>query len=338
MLAAEGVAGPQADASSGRTRSSPVPSRVLEAVSADARRGRASTPSSSRSPRAATSTPGVAAKPATGTSSANGYGNQTGLALTNLQGQYGGTAAKEKTRDTYHGFVFPEITDAARPGRRRAGRGQAQRPAQAGAGEDLGAVAGDVGLDAEQRPRQAQAGHRPSTSRRRNSYDLVARSQVLRLSQWRRVRPEADRSDGPDGLADGDDRVRAAPAGAGRPRGANYAPPNPSASSSRPSASEFGLDQPLLSPVLDVPAATCSRATSATSFQSSSAPRSPSSWNACPTRSPSRSPPSSSPPIVAIPLGVWMARGATTRPRSSARTSPPSPASRCPTSGSASSC
>ena len=41
----------------------------------------------------------------------NGYGNQTGLALTNLQGQYGGTAEKEKTRDTYHGFVFPEITD-----------------------------------------------------------------------------------------------------------------------------------------------------------------------------------------------------------------------------------
>lgn len=41
---------------------------------------------------------------------ANGYGNQTGLALTNLQGQYGGTAEKEKTRDTYHGFVFPDIT------------------------------------------------------------------------------------------------------------------------------------------------------------------------------------------------------------------------------------
>jgi ABC-type transport system substrate-binding protein len=41
----------------------------------------------------------------------NGYGNQTGLAITNLQGQYGGTAAKEKTRDTYHGFVFPEVTD-----------------------------------------------------------------------------------------------------------------------------------------------------------------------------------------------------------------------------------
>ncbi|MFJ6197433.1 ABC transporter substrate-binding protein [Micromonospora sp. NPDC092111] len=40
----------------------------------------------------------------------NGYGNQTGLAITNLQGQYAGTAAKEKTRDTYHGFVFPEIT------------------------------------------------------------------------------------------------------------------------------------------------------------------------------------------------------------------------------------
>jgi peptide/nickel transport system substrate-binding protein len=41
---------------------------------------------------------------------ANGYGNQTGLALTNLQGQYGGTSEKEKTRDTYHGFVFPDIT------------------------------------------------------------------------------------------------------------------------------------------------------------------------------------------------------------------------------------
>jgi ABC-type transport system substrate-binding protein len=40
----------------------------------------------------------------------NGYGNQTGLAITNLQGQYGGTAAKEKTRDTYQGFVFPDVT------------------------------------------------------------------------------------------------------------------------------------------------------------------------------------------------------------------------------------
>lgn len=41
----------------------------------------------------------------------NGYGNQTGLALTNLQGMYAGTAAKEKTRDTYHGFIFPAITE-----------------------------------------------------------------------------------------------------------------------------------------------------------------------------------------------------------------------------------
>ncbi len=41
---------------------------------------------------------------------ANGYGNQTGLALTNLIGQYGGTAEKEKTRDTYHGFIFPDIS------------------------------------------------------------------------------------------------------------------------------------------------------------------------------------------------------------------------------------
>jgi len=42
---------------------------------------------------------------------ANGYGNQTGLALTNLQAQYAGTAAKEKTKDTYLGFVVPQIAD-----------------------------------------------------------------------------------------------------------------------------------------------------------------------------------------------------------------------------------
>jgi peptide/nickel transport system substrate-binding protein len=41
----------------------------------------------------------------------NGYGNQTGLALTNLVGQYGGTAEKEAKKESYHGFVFPEITD-----------------------------------------------------------------------------------------------------------------------------------------------------------------------------------------------------------------------------------
>jgi len=39
----------------------------------------------------------------------NGYGNQTGLALTTIQGMYGGTPEKEATRDSYHGFVYPEI-------------------------------------------------------------------------------------------------------------------------------------------------------------------------------------------------------------------------------------
>ncbi|GAA2658873.1 MULTISPECIES: ABC transporter substrate-binding protein [Actinosynnema] len=39
----------------------------------------------------------------------NGYGNPTGLALTSLQGMYGGTAAKEATRDTYQGYVFPHV-------------------------------------------------------------------------------------------------------------------------------------------------------------------------------------------------------------------------------------
>jgi len=39
----------------------------------------------------------------------NGYGNPTGLALTSLQGMYGGTAEKELTRDTYQGYVVPGV-------------------------------------------------------------------------------------------------------------------------------------------------------------------------------------------------------------------------------------
>jgi len=42
---------------------------------------------------------------------ANGYGNQTGLALTNLRGMYAGTAAKQKTHDTYQGYFQQDITD-----------------------------------------------------------------------------------------------------------------------------------------------------------------------------------------------------------------------------------
>jgi len=41
----------------------------------------------------------------------NGYASPTGLAVTLLQGMYAGTALKEETRDSYHGYVFPEITD-----------------------------------------------------------------------------------------------------------------------------------------------------------------------------------------------------------------------------------
>lgn len=41
---------------------------------------------------------------------ANGYGNQTGQALTDMVGMFAGTAAKEKTRDTFQGYVYPEIT------------------------------------------------------------------------------------------------------------------------------------------------------------------------------------------------------------------------------------
>lgn len=41
----------------------------------------------------------------------NGYGNQTGDALTPLIGIYGGTAEKEAERKTYHGYVYPEIAE-----------------------------------------------------------------------------------------------------------------------------------------------------------------------------------------------------------------------------------
>jgi len=44
----------------------------------------------------------------------NGYGNQTGLALTTLQGMYASTAEQAKTHDDYHGFIFPDIASLVR--------------------------------------------------------------------------------------------------------------------------------------------------------------------------------------------------------------------------------
>ncbi|PRX99694.1 ABC transporter substrate-binding protein [Allonocardiopsis opalescens] len=41
----------------------------------------------------------------------NGFATPTGVAITSLQGMYGGTAEREETRDTYHGYVVPEVTD-----------------------------------------------------------------------------------------------------------------------------------------------------------------------------------------------------------------------------------
>jgi ABC-type transport system substrate-binding protein len=41
---------------------------------------------------------------------ANGYASPTGLAITMMQGMFAGTRAKEATRDTYHGYIFPEVT------------------------------------------------------------------------------------------------------------------------------------------------------------------------------------------------------------------------------------
>lgn len=41
----------------------------------------------------------------------NGYASPTGLAITMMQGMYAGTAKKEETRDSYHGYVVPDVTD-----------------------------------------------------------------------------------------------------------------------------------------------------------------------------------------------------------------------------------
>lgn len=42
----------------------------------------------------------------------NGFPGPTGEAITALQGMYGGTPAKEQKRDTYQGYVVPEIASA----------------------------------------------------------------------------------------------------------------------------------------------------------------------------------------------------------------------------------
>ncbi|MFB8353309.1 ABC transporter substrate-binding protein [Streptomyces niveus] len=42
----------------------------------------------------------------------NGFGSPSGQAISTLQGMFGGTPEKEKTRDTYQGFVVPRIADA----------------------------------------------------------------------------------------------------------------------------------------------------------------------------------------------------------------------------------
>ena len=90
----------------------------------------------------------------------NGYPSPTGLALTIMQGMYAGTAEKEATRDSYHGYVFPEITRSS-PGfggsRPRPPRWAARRRAAS----DLGHVPDDVVL----RP---QGGPRPPHPHRRN--------------------------------------------------------------------------------------------------------------------------------------------------------------------------
>lgn len=42
----------------------------------------------------------------------NGYSAATGLALTILQGMYTGTVEREQTRDTYHGYIKPDVAAA----------------------------------------------------------------------------------------------------------------------------------------------------------------------------------------------------------------------------------
>ncbi len=98
----------------------------------------------------------------------NGYGNQTGLALTILQGLYGGTAEKEKTRDTYHGFVVPEITALLDQAAAESDEAEAQRAARSRPRRRSGRTWPSVwAWSSEQRACQAQARPATSTSGRR---------------------------------------------------------------------------------------------------------------------------------------------------------------------------
>ena len=76
----------------------------------------------------------------------NGFPSPTGLALTIMQGMYAGTAEKEATRDTYHGYIFPEITDRSPGPPRRPTPWPACRTPRGRATPDLGHVPVPVGV------------------------------------------------------------------------------------------------------------------------------------------------------------------------------------------------
>ena len=198
----------------------------------------------------------------------NGYGNQTGLAITNLQGQYGGTAAKEKTRDTYHGFVFPEVTnllDEASQNPDVAARNAQLKEAQ----EKIWALWPAMWAWTPNNLLAAsQAGHHAGPVA--GQLLRPVHRQGLRLTDGP-LRPQAGRPDDPDRLVHGDGGVRAAAAGPRRPRGQlratepelGTAGGDPQGVRARPAAAQ---------PVLDVPRATCCRATSASPSSSGSPP------------------------------------------------------------------
>ena len=90
----------------------------------------------------------------------NGFSSPTGLAITMMQGMYAGTAEKEKTRDTYQGYVIPDVAGQDPGGLLRGGPGPPAGTARRGPAGHLGHLALRLGVRAQVRARPPGAGVR----------------------------------------------------------------------------------------------------------------------------------------------------------------------------------
>ena len=93
----------------------------------------------------------------------NGFSSPTGLAITMMQGMYAGTAEKEKTRDTYQGYVVPDVQAKIQAASSEVDPGTPAGTARRGAEGHLGHLALRLGLRAQVRAGPPGAG-RPASA------------------------------------------------------------------------------------------------------------------------------------------------------------------------------